>query len=100
MTSTDDDFSKIMYQSLLLLKDELQTFGVDGEAGLPEQNDDAVDQNGVIVPEILNPLNETDFAFLLERISALERSSPWDIEPYLCALQTVEELSLARNNSE
>ena len=93
-------FSKITHQLCISFKHELQTFGVDGEAGLPEQNDDTADENGVIVPETLNPLNETDFAFFLERISAQERSSPWDIEPYLCALQTLEELLLPHNNLE
>ena len=85
---------------MCIFKHELHTFGVDADAGLPEQNDDTADENGVIVPETLNPLNETDFAFFLERISAQERSSPWDIEPYLCALQTLEELLLPHNNLE
>ena len=40
---------------MCIFKDELQTFGVDGDAGLPEQNDDTADENGVIVPETLNP---------------------------------------------
>ena len=73
---------------------------MDGEAGLPEQNDDTADENGVIVPETLDPLNKTDFAFFLERISAQEGSSSWDFESYSCALQTLEELLLPHNNLE
>ncbi len=75
-----------------VIKDTLHTYGVDVEAGLPEYNEDAASEEGVIVPETLNPLDETAFAIFLERICAVERTDPWDIEPYLRALQTLEDL--------
>ncbi len=74
-----------------VIKDTLHTYGVDVEAGLPEYNEDAASE-GVVVPETLNLLDETAFAIFLERICAVERTDPWDVEPYLHTLQTLEDL--------
>ena len=45
---------------------------------LPEYNDDAESEDGIIVPETPNPLGEIEYASFLERILAVERTDPWD----------------------
>ena len=69
-----------------VIEETLHTYGVDVEAGLPKYNEDAASE-GVIVPETLN-----NFGNFLERICAVEHTDPWDVEPYLCAWQTLEDL--------
>ena len=61
---------------------------MDVEAGLPEYTDD----DGVIVPETTNPLDEAAFVAFLDSVSAVERADPWDTEPYIYALQALDNL--------
>ena len=65
---------------------------MDVDAGLPEYNEDISAEEGVIVPGTINPLEDAAFANFSERISAMDRADPWDTEPYLCALQLLEEI--------
>ena len=62
------------------------------DVDLPEYNDDAYSEEGIIVPETPNPLGETEYASFLERISAVERTDPWDTSQYLYALQSLDTL--------
>lgn len=65
-------------------------FGLDVEAGLPGNGNE--DEGGVIARDTPNPLNEREFGDFLHRLTALHRTDPWDTEPYLYALRTLDAL--------
>ena len=53
---------------------------------------DIDDENAVIVPEIRCPLDQTQIQVFELRMSGVNGTGPWDIEPYLYAVQTIREI--------
>ena len=78
-----------IYLNFLLLQEDFSTYRVNVD--LPEYNGEDDSEDGVIVPETANLLDEATSLFL-DRISAVEQANPWDTAPYLHALQTLNSL--------
>jgi hypothetical protein len=70
-------------------QNEIQVFGLDANALLPEDN--SGDQ-AVVVPETLYPLDEAALTTFMDMISRLACTDPWDTEPYINSLQILNSL--------
>ena len=58
---------------------------------LPDVEDNEIEE-AVVVPEIRCPLDQTQIQVFEQRMSGVNRSGPWDIEPYLYAVQTLHDV--------
>ena len=85
-----------MLSFVAIQQERLETFGVDPLSGLPNVDDEsgAVDDESgaVVVPATPCPLDSDSFSIFQERVCSVRESHPWDIEPYLLALRTLEDM--------
>ena len=72
-------------------QEDMEGFGVDPTASFHDDMDDAM-PNAVAVPPTQCPLDANAFAIFKERMSTVQGEDPWDIAPYLYALETMVHL--------
>lgn len=78
-----------MLSFVAIQQERLETFGVDPLSGLPNVDDES---GAVVVPATPCPLDSDSFPIFQERVCSVRESHPWDIEPYLLALRTLEDM--------
>ena len=49
-------------------------------------------EDAVVVPEIRCPLDQAQIQVFELQMSTVHRAGPWDIEPYIYAVQTLHEI--------
>ena len=54
--------------------------------------DDIDNEGDVVVPEIQCPLDQTQIQVFELQMSTVHRAGPWDIQPYIYAVQTLHEI--------
>lgn len=70
---------------------DLEGYGVDPTAYFQDGTDDAL-QNEVVVPPTRCPLDVESFTIFEASMSEVQGEDPWDITPYLHALETMNRL--------
>lgn len=81
------------YLNLLstIFQRDLEGYGVDPTAYFHDGTDDAL-QNEVVVPSTRCPLDVKSFTIFEASMSEVQGEDPWDITPYLHALETMNRL--------
>ena len=81
------------YLNLLstIFQRDLEEYGVDPTAYFHDGTDDAL-QNEVVVPPTRCPLDADTFTIFDASMSEVQGEDPWDITPYLHALETMNRL--------
>ncbi|KAJ7379552.1 hypothetical protein OS493_015347 [Desmophyllum pertusum] len=74
-----------------LNQEDLEGYGVDPTASFHDDIDDAM-PDGVVVPLTQSPLDANSFTIFKEIMSTVQGDDPWDIGPYLYAVQTLNRL--------
>lgn len=75
----------------LYFQEDLEGYGVDPTASFHDDIDDAM-PDGVVVPLTQSPLDANSFTIFKEIMSTVQGDDPWDIGPYLYAVQTLNRL--------
>ena len=60
--------------------------------GSPSDVDVIDNKHDVVVPEIQCPLGQAQIQVFELQMSSVHRPGPWDIEPYIYAVQTLHEI--------
>ena len=93
LSVTRDIYAVINYVILqtFFSQNQTQEFGVDAEAGLP---DDDTDETAIIVPETLCQLEQNAMNTFTEFVARLPRNDPWNTEHFLNGIRLLESLLL------
>ncbi len=67
----------------------MEAFGLDVEAGLPDND---TDDDAVIVPETPCPLHDNALNTFLEFVTRLQKNEPWNTEHFINGLRLLESL--------
>ena len=54
--------------------------------------DDIDNKDNVVVPEIQCLLDQTQIQVFVLQMSTVHRAGPWDVQPYIYAVQTLHEI--------
>jgi len=81
-------FSKVLYVLILIFQGEVQEYGVDPTARLPDETEGS----GVVVAEPMCSLDPELLQSFKESMSEISRTDPWDISPYARAVQVLNDL--------
>ena len=74
---------------LSILQPDIESYGFDGQAHLPEEIDTS---ETVVVPETICPLDEEALAIFRERLHFVQDEDLGNTQPYLHALQILDAL--------